>query len=44
MRARLFQSLSLAHEISHDLDSALISVPNMAELLASWASGAMETD
>lgn len=44
MRARLFQSLSLAHKICHDLDSALISVPNMAELLASWASGAMETD
>lgn len=43
MRARHFQSLSLAHEISQDLDSALISVLNMAELLASWASGTMET-
>lgn len=36
-------SLSLAHAIAHDLDLAFISLLNVAELLASWASGTMET-
>jgi len=35
-------SLSLTHEICDDLDSALISLLNLAELLASGASSTTE--